>query len=273
LSGWKAQKNFTTSAQSKTKTYAILNFIMSVLITILFFTFLASILSLFLVAMLLLNKTFISKFSFSLVSFAAGALLATAFLDTMREAVELAGKNVFLWVTISIAGFFVIERLFIFLHHHEDEDDKIRLPTPVLLFGDGLHNFIDGASIAAAFLVSFPLGLVTSLAVFIHEIPHELGDFGILIHKGWGRGKVLWFNIATGFTAMIGAFLAFYMGNISDNIIPIILSITTGNFIYLAATDLLPEIHNKAKKDLALKESSFFILGIVLVAVLTILIK
>lgn len=243
------------------------------LINILFFTFLASIVSLFLVSILLLKEKLIHRFSFSLVSFAAGALLATAFLDTMKEALEIAGKSVFLWVTLSFAAFFIIERLFVFLHHHDEDEipkdsSELKIPTPFLLFGDALHNFIDGASIAASFLVSFPLGLVTSTTVFVHEIPHELGDFGILIHKGWGRGRVLWFNVATGFAAVIGAVLAFYLGHLFKQAIPILLAITTGNFLYLSATNLIPEIHNKAKQSLAVKETVFFLLGILLIAFL-----
>jgi len=241
---------------------------MQVLTNILFFTFLASVSSLFLVAVLLLNKKLIRNFSFSLTAFAAGALLATGFLETLREAVGIGGENVFLWVTISIAAFFIIERLFIFLHHHGDEEEKMRLPIPLLLFGDGMHNFIDGASIAAAFLVNFPLGVVTSLAVFVHEIPHELGDFGILIHKGWKRDKVLGFNLLTALAAFAGALLTFYLGSLFKDAVPILLSITAGNFIYLSTTDLLPEIHNKAKRKLALNETSFFILGVALIAVL-----
>jgi zinc and cadmium transporter len=243
------------------------------LLTILFFTFLASIVSLFLVSILLLKEKIIHQFSFSLVSFAAGALLATAFLDTMKEALEIAGNQIFLWVALSFAGFFIIERLFVFIHHHDedsivDKSSELKIPTPFLLFGDGLHNFIDGASIAASFLVSFPLGLVTSATVFIHEIPHELGDFGILIHKGWRREKVLWFNILTGFAAVVGAILAFYLGHVFAQSVPVLLAITTGNFLYLSATNLVPEIHNKAKQSLALNETIFFLLGILLIAFL-----
>jgi zinc and cadmium transporter len=243
------------------------------LLNILFFTFLASIVSLFLVAIFLLNKTFIHKASFLLVSFAAGALLATGFMDTLKEAVEIAGADVFLWTTISFAVFFLIERLFISLHRHTEEDhldisDEIKVPTAFLLFGDGLHNFIDGMSIAAGFLVNFQLGLVTSIAVFVHEIPHELGDFGILIHKGWDRAGVLWINAATGAVSILGAIVAFYLGKQFDNIVPILLSITTANFIYLSATGLLPEIHHKAKKSFAIKYTLSFFLGILLVAML-----
>jgi zinc and cadmium transporter len=240
------------------------------LLTILFFTFLASIVSLLLVSTLLVKEKFMHKISFALVSFAAGALLATGFLDTMKEAIALDGANVVVWVTISFAAFFIIERLFIFVHHHGEENpeavkDEMRLPTPFLLFGDGMHNFIDGISIATSFLVSFPLGLVTTTTVFIHEIPHELGDFGILIHKGYGRGWILFFNFLTGAVAIAGALIAYYLGSMFERMIPILLSITTANFIYLSATDLLPEIHTKAKKSLALNETICFILGILLI--------
>ena len=239
-------------------------------LNILFFTFLASIVSLFLVSILLVKEKLMHKISFLLVSFAAGALLATGFLDTFKEAVELGGNAVFIWVTLAFGAFFIIERLFIFIHHHgeespEVEKEEMRLPTPFLLFGDGMHNFIDGISIATSFLVSFPLGLVTTIAVFVHEIPHELGDFGILIHKGYGRKEVILFNFLTGVAAIVGAILAFYIGSVFTKIIPIFLSITTANFIYLSATDLLPEIHTKAKRSLAINETIAFILGIVLI--------
>ena len=240
------------------------------LLNILFFTFLASIVSLFLVSILLVKENFMRKISFSLVSFAAGALLATGFLDTFKEAVGQAGENAFIWTTLAFAFFFVLERLFVFIHHHGEENpeavkDEMRLPIPFLLFGDALHNFIDGVSIAASFLVSVPLGIVTTTAVFVHEIPHELGDFGILIHKGYGRKEVILFNFLTGVTAIGGAILAFYIGNLFKNCIPVLLSITTANFIYLSATDLLPEIHIKAKRALALNETAFFLLGILLI--------
>jgi zinc and cadmium transporter len=245
----------------------------NMLFNILFFTFLASFVSLFLVAILLLHKNLIHKFSFTMVSFAAGALLATGFLDTLKEAVQIAGTDVFLWTTISFAGFFLIERLFVSLHRHTEEEaldtgEELRVPTPFLVFGDGLHNFIDGMSIAAAFLVNFQLGLVTSIAVFVHEIPHELGDFGILIHKGWSRAGVLWINAATGAVSILGAIVAFYLGKQFENIVPILLSITTANFIYLSATGLLPEIHHKAKKSFAVKYTISFFAGIFLIAVL-----
>jgi zinc and cadmium transporter len=244
---------------------------MSVLAYILLFTFMATIISLLLVGMLLFHRTLLHKVSFSLVSFAAGALLATAFLDTFPEALEKGGQSVFLWVLISIAAFFIIERLFLVIHHHDDDEEhqeSVKMPTALLLFGDGMHNFIDGASIAASFLVSVPLGIVTSIAVFIHEIPHELGDFGILLNKGMGRGKVLGYNLLTGVTAIAGALIAFYVGDKFKDMVPVLLSITTGNFIYLSATDLLPEIHHHSKKHPGWLNTIFFLLGILLIYLL-----
>jgi zinc and cadmium transporter len=241
------------------------------LFNILLFTFLASVASLFLVATLLLHKNLIHKTSFLLVSFAAGALLATGFMDTLKEAVAIAGADVFLWTTVSIAVFFLIERLFISLHHEETPvpgEENLKLPTAFLMFGDGLHNFIDGMSMAAGFLVSFQLGLVTSIAVFVHEIPHELGDFGILIHKGWSRRGALLFNFITGITSMLGGIVVFYLGEQFNKLIPILLSIAAANFIYLSATDLIPEIHHKAKKSFAIKYTFSFFMGIFLIAIL-----
>lgn len=238
---------------------------------IIIFTLLVSLASLVLVSSLLLHKTFIYKISFFLVSFAAGSLLATGFLDTMSEAVEQAGNKVFLWVTLSIAIFYLIERSVLFLHHHDEEGshESIKMPTSFLLFGDGLHNFIDGASIAAAFLSSFQLGLITSLAVFIHEIPHELGDFGLLLQKNYSRQKVVLFNFFTGLAAIAGALLAYYLGSLFNGIVPLLLAITTGNFIYLSTIDLLPEIHHRHQNRIhLLMHSLAFFCGILLIVLL-----
>ncbi|OIP57286.1 MAG: ZIP zinc transporter [Candidatus Levybacteria bacterium CG_4_10_14_0_2_um_filter_36_16] len=235
---------------------------------ILLFTFLASIASLFLVAIMLLQEKKVKKISFHLVSFGAGALLATGFTDTMPEAVQLS-KNSFMYVTAFIALFFLIERTFLHFHHHEHEEGKnLRLPVPFLMFGDALHNFIDGISIATTFLISFPLGFITSTAVFIHEIPHELGDFGILLHSGYSRRKVLGFNILTGLMAFAGALIGFYFAQNVSGTLPILLSLTTANFIYLSLTDLLPEIHEQSKGNAFAHVLPFF-LGVTLMLLLT----
>lgn len=239
---------------------------------ILFFTFLASIASLFLVSVMLLKERAMKSISFHLVSFGAGALLATGLTDTFPEAVSLS-KNAYFLVTVFIGLFFLIERVFLHFHHHEHEEGKnLRLPIPFLMFGDGLHNFIDGISIATTFIISLPLGLITTTAVFIHEIPHELGDFGILLHSGYKRGKVLGFNVATGLFAFVGALIGFYFGSKITNSLPVLLSLTTANFLYLSLTDLLPEIHEKSKNNPFLHTIPFF-LGAALMLILTSLFK
>ncbi len=243
------------------------------LIPILFFTFLASIVSLFLVAIMLIYEKRVKLLSFHLVSFGAGALLATGFTDTLPEAVDLS-KDAFFYTTAFIALFFLIERVFLHFHHHEHEEavDKTKFPVQFLMFGDGLHNFIDGLSIATTFLVSFPLGIVTTTAVFIHEIPHELGDFGILLHSGYKRKQVILFNVATGATAFLGAILGFLFGTRVAGVLPVLLSLTSANFIYLSLADLLPEIHEKAKGNLIFHVIPFF-LGVIVMLTLGIILK
>lgn len=238
------------------------------LLTILFFTFLASIASLFLVALMLLREKQVRKISFHFVSFGAGALLAAGFTDTLPEAADLS-KQAFLYTTAFIAIFFLIERVFLHFHHHEHEEGKnMRLPIPFLIFGDALHNFIDGISIASTFIISFPLGFVTTTAVFIHEIPHELGDFGILLHAGYNRKKVLGFNVFAGLAAFAGALLGFYFGAKIAGSLPVLLSITSANFIYLSLTDLLPEIHEQSKGNSLIHTFPFFA-GVIAILLLT----
>ncbi|MCL4387379.1 ZIP family metal transporter [Patescibacteria group bacterium] len=235
---------------------------------ILFFTFISSIASLLIVSIFLVKKSLIKKISFNLVAFAAGALLATGITDTLPEAVKRSNST-FVVLTLSIALFFVIERVFLHLHHHEaEEGETLKLPLPFLLFGDGLHNFIDGISLASTFLVSFPLGVVTAIAIFVHEIPHELGDFGILIHMGFKRGKALLFNLSMSLPAFLGAFIGFFIGNRIEGILPILLTVTSANFIYLSLSDLLPELYEKAKGKSAVFQTFYFLLGVLFILVL-----
>lgn len=175
---------------------------MSVLGYILVFTFLGSILSLIGGVILLYKEKFAVKSSHFLASFAAGALLGVAFLDLLPEASEHAEElglevNVFLWTLIGLLAFFLLERFIHWFHHHHEHTQKhIKQTTvPLVIIGDGVHNFIDGVAIAATFMVSIPLGIVTAIAVAAHEIPQEIGDFGILLHRGLKRGKRYYFGI------------------------------------------------------------------------------
>lgn len=206
-----------------------------------------------------------------MVSFGAGALLAAGFTDTLPEAVDKT-ENAFIYTVIFIGLFFLIERVFLHFHHHShDEVDTSKKIVPFLLFGDAMHNFIDGLSIATTLIVSLPLGLLTTLAIFIHEIPHELGDFGILLHAGYDRMKVIGFNVLTALMAFVGVFVGYLLG-VHGEILGILLALTTANFIYLSLADLVPEINEKAKGNLILHTLPFFA-GIGIMLLLTFFLK
>lgn len=204
------------------------------------------------------------------MSFAAGTLLATAFFDLMPEAAEeTAISTVLLWTLLGILLFFLLERFIHWFHHHHEHllvgTGEQKQTVPLIIFGDSVHNFIDGAAIAAAFLVSFPLGVTTALAVAMHEIPQEISDFAILLHRGLKKEKVLLFNLLSALTAFAGAILTFFIAQTIQGLLPVLLSLTAGFFIYIAASDLIPEIHQERRKGFAFFESVLLLLGVVVV--------
>ncbi len=240
-----------------------------ILIYILFFTLVGSVFSLIGGFFLLFNEKKTLKYSHFLAAFAAGTLLGTVFFDLLPEALnsseELSlGIDIFLWTLVGILGFFLLERFIHWFHHHQHEylDEKVKPTVPLIIAGDSVHNFIDGVVIAATFLVSIPLGIVTTLAVAAHEIPQEIGDFGILLHKGLRRKKVLLVNIFSALTAVLGALISFSVGERIEASLPILLSITAGFFIYIAASDLIPEIHHENRKGFAVVETALMFLGV-----------
>lgn len=233
-----------------------------ILAYILFFTFLGSIVSLLGGVMLLLKEKFAIKISHFLAAFAAGTLLGTAFLDLLPESLE-GGKeiDIFWWTLIGILAFFLLER---FIHHHHDDPENKNVVS-LIVVGDSIHNFIDGVAIAATFLISIPLGIVTSLAVAAHEIPQEIADFGLMLHKGVKRNKVLKINFLSALFAMVGAILTFFARDQIEGMLPIFLALTAGFFIYIAASDLIPEIHNEDKRVVALTETLLLLLGVLVI--------
>lgn len=256
---------------------------MSTITYIILFTLLGSIVSLIGGIGLLTHKRFALKISHFLGSFAAGALLGAAFFDLLPEAVEEAHHvaqelgieevNVFFWTLLGILLFFLLERFLHWFHHHHQHDDHnhahgvlTKKPTVALIIiGDTLHNFIDGVAIAATFMVSIPLGIVTTLAVAAHEIPQEVGDFGILLNRGMSRVKILLVNIVSAGFSLLGALLMVGLGERLEGILPIALALTAGFFIYIAASDLIPEIHEENRKGFAVIETGLLIAGIAVV--------
>lgn len=240
---------------------------MPILAYILLFSFIGSIFSLIGGIALLKNEKFAIRISHFLTAFAAGTLLATAFLDLLPEAsAEEGDVNIFLWTLIGILFFFFLERsIHWFHHHHEHEGEKTKPVVSLIVLGDAVHNFIDGITIAATFLISIPLGIITSLAVAAHEIPQEIGDFGILLHSGVPRKKVLLLNIFSAVTALLGSILIFFLKDSIEGYLPIFLSVTAGFFIYIAASDLIPEIHKQENKVHAFLEGLALLLGVIVV--------
>lgn len=249
---------------------------MTILGFILLFTFLGSVASLIGGVILLYREQVARNIAHLLASFAAGTLLGTAFFDLLPEALEVnnQGINVFFWSLFGILVFFLFERFIHWFHHpHEYENERGRHTATLVIFGDSLHNFIDGIIIAGTFLVSIPVGIATSIAVALHEIPQEVGDFGILLREGLPGKRVLILNVLSSFTALVGALLTFLARETIEPFLPILLSITAGFFIYISASDLIPEIHQEKRRHFALFESFLLIMGVLTIWLSTTLLE
>ncbi|AHB42797.1 Metal cation transporter, ZIP family [Candidatus Saccharibacteria bacterium RAAC3_TM7_1] len=203
------------------------------------------------------------------VPFAAGALLAAAFLDLLPEAVEQGSAETTLTATlIGLVGFFVLERSLSWFHHHHDEpvaSGVHRRTSSLIIIGDTVHNFIDGLAIGAAFLVDPAAGIITTIAIAAHEIPQEIGDFSLMLSKGMAKRKVLLVNIISAFATVIGAVAIYGFGgtiHIPENLI---LAVTAGFFIYIAASDVIPTIHAERQRTVAARQTAILIFGIIFV--------
>jgi zinc and cadmium transporter len=205
------------------------------------------------------------------VSFAAGVLLSTAFLDMLPEAIEHRhdGANVFIACLIAMGAFFLLEHLLLGFHSHEER--AVRSSGYFILIGCTLHNFIDGVVIAASFLVSPALGLATTVAVVAHEIPHEVADFGVLLRAGFHRSTALLLNFASGLAAMLGALWCLWFEHLVQARLSWFLAATAGMFIYIAASDLLPELHHSHAHRNWFYAAPFFV-GVALMVTITMLI-
>lgn len=222
-----------------------------------------------------LKEVFLKKYLFILISLAAGALLGDAFIHLIPEALE-DSSNAALTSTLIIIGilvFFILEKFFHWHHHGEDADQPhaIRPIGKLILVSDGVHNITDGLVIGASFLVSIPVGIATTLAVILHEIPQEIGDFAVLLHAGYTRAKALWLNFLSGLTALIGAAVALVLGSFGDFSNTWMLSMVAGGFIYIAVADLIPEIHKTKELKHSLLQIITVIAGIGAMLALTFL--
>jgi zinc and cadmium transporter len=223
--------------------------------------FLVSALSLLGVFFLSFSPKFIEKLTLFLVSLSAGTLLGDSFLHLLPEAAAKdGGLRIWLWLIIGLVSFFVLEKIVHWRHCHiqTGPTHPHHLGT-MNLVGDCLHNFFDGVVIAGSFLISIPLGIATLIAVIAHEIPQEIGDFGVLLYAGYSRRRALFLNFLTALTAILGALAAVLFSSKMAGFSEFIIPFTAGGFIYIATADLIPEL----KKETAVYKSLFQLLSIV----------
>jgi zinc and cadmium transporter len=180
----------------------------------------------------------------ALIGFASGSLIGGAFIHLLPEAIEEAGQVTFYYVVVGIIFFFVMEKFLYWRHCHEGKC-PVHVFAYLNLVGDGIHNFIDGMIIAASFILSYDLGFTTTLAVIFHEIPQEIGDFGVLLYGGFGKRKALVYNFVSALTAVAGSLVTYYLASYIQGVEKFLVPFAAGGFIYIAATDLMPELHKR----------------------------
>lgn len=236
--------------------------------------FIVSLISLVGVFTLYINTVRLRHFLLLMVSFAAGAMIGDAFIHLLPEAIARTSnvRTVSVGVLIGIVVFFTLEKFLFWRHCHTPTTEQHPHPVGLMnLISDGVHNFLDGVIIAASYLVSIPLGIATTVAVVLHEIPQEVGDFGILLHAGYTRQRALFFNFLTACLAILGVVITLIIGQRVESFVQILVPFTLGGFIYIAAADLLPEIHSEEHTGRSVLQFLCFILGILIMASLLLL--
>jgi len=221
---------------------------------------------------LILKEETLDKIILPLVAFAAGSLIGGAFFHMIPAGIISYGNTTgfYLWIVIGFTMFFMLEQFLHWHHCHRADLDCKKPLTYLILIGDGLHNFIGGLAIAGVFLIDIRLGIMTWLAAAAHEIPQELGDFGVLIHGGWTKHSALIFNVFSALTFLIGGLITYTLSFDFD--LSFLVPFAAGNFIYIGASDLVPEI--KKHENLTMNAIHFLslIAGIILMLIIRILI-
>ncbi|MFH0971633.1 MAG: ZIP family metal transporter [Candidatus Micrarchaeota archaeon] len=230
-------------------------------------TVLVSLISLIGILILQVRRGWADRLLFFFVSFAAGTFLGAAFLDLLPEALEACNAQNALYYTLGgILVFFIIEKVVHWHHHHsmhkKSEMHGIKPLGYLNLIGDGLHNFFDGVAIAASFMASMPTGITTTIAVIFHEIPQEIGDYTVLIYSGFKPKRALALNLLSALSAVLGALAFYYFAAFVENFAQIALAFTAGMFIYMATTDLVPELHKEVDPGKSALQLIFILAGI-----------
>lgn len=198
---------------------------------------------------LTLNDKHLNKILLYLVSFAAGSLFGDAFLHLIPDAIENTSPTALasLLIIFGVLTSFIVERLFQWRHCHiPTSNEHPHTFAYMNLFGDAVHNLIDGMIIAGSYIASVPIGVASTLAVLFHEIPQEIGDFGVLIYGGFSKKRAIKLNLLTAASAIGGAIIAIVLSSVLEGFIPLLIPFAAGNFIYIAGSDLIPELRKDA---------------------------
>lgn len=244
---------------------------MDIWLIVLFWSLVGSVFSLVAGVLLLMKKVSLNVVQRIAIPFAAGSLLAASFLDLMPEAYERGEPStIAMTMLVGFLVFFALERfLGWFHHHHSHEDGRSVHPTiSLLVIGDTLHNFIDGLVIGAAFLIDTPTGIVVTLAIAAHEIPQEVGDFGLMLSYGMSRKAVFGVNLLSALATVVAALAVVAVGGSVQALEPYLLAIAAGFFVYIAASDIIPTIHAEPSHKIANYQTAILVGGVVVVGLL-----
>lgn len=241
---------------------------MSNLSQVIFFSLVGGVFSLIGGILLLAKNSWVKTFARYATPFAAGALLAAAFMDLLPEAIGEASdvRTIMIFTLGGILFFFLLESAIHWFHNNSKKEKKMHPVIPMLILGDTIHNFIDGIAIAAGFLISPASGITVTFAVAAHEIPHEIGDFGLMIDKGMSRRKVIIANVLSALATTLAAVIFYIIGNTSNISLSPLLGIVAGFFIYVAAANIIPTMHHEKIKKEVIRKIVCLIAGVVIVS-------